>query len=42
VTGRAIDGALQGTRLTAVPATTSFWFGWFDFFPGTELYPAAG
>jgi len=42
VTGRATAGALQGTSLTPVPATTSFWFGWFDFFPGTELYPPAG
>jgi hypothetical protein len=42
VTGRAIDGALKGTSLSAVPGTTSFWFGWFDFFPGTELYPATG
>ena len=42
VTGRAIDGALKGTSLSAVPATTSFWFGWFDFFPETELYPAVG
>ena len=42
VTGRAIDGALKGTSPSAVPAITSFWFGWFDFFPGTELYPAVG
>ncbi len=38
VTGTASAGPLAGQRLTSVPATTSFWFGWFDFFPGTELY----
>lgn len=38
VTGTATAGPLAGRRLTPVPATTSFWFGWFDFFPGTALY----
>ncbi len=38
VTGKASAGPLAGQGLTPVPATTSFWFGWFDFFPGTELY----
>ncbi len=38
VTGNATAGPLTGQHLTAVPATTSFWFGWFDFFPGTALY----
>jgi len=38
VTGMATSGPLAGQRLTPVPATTSFWFGWFDFFPGTALY----
>jgi uncharacterized protein DUF3179 len=38
VTGQAIDGPMAGHNLTPVPATTSFWFGWFDFFPGTALY----
>jgi hypothetical protein len=38
VTGKAIAGPLAGQSLTPVPATTSFWFGWFDFFPGTALY----
>jgi len=38
VTGKAIAGPLAGQSLTPVPATTSFWFGWFDFFPGTVLY----
>ena len=38
VTGAATAGPLTGQRLTPMPATTSFWFGWFDFFPGTALY----
>jgi len=38
VTGKATAGPLAGQHLTPVPATTSFWFGWFDFFPGTALY----
>jgi len=38
VTGRATSGPLLGKSLTPVPATDSFWFGWFDFFPGTLLY----
>jgi len=37
VTGKATAGPRAGQRLTPVPATTSFWFGWFDFFPGTAL-----
>ena len=38
VTGVATAGPLAGQRLTPVSATTSFWFGWFDFYPGTALY----
>jgi len=38
VTGTATGGPLAGTTLTPVAATDSFWFGWFDFFPGTDLY----
>ena len=38
ITGKATAGPLADQRLTPVPATTSFWFGWFDFFPGTALY----
>ena len=38
ITGWATAGPLTGQSLTPVPATTSFWFGWFDFFPGTALY----
>ncbi len=38
VSGQATGGSLAGSALTKVPSTTSFWFGWYDFFPGTELY----
>ena len=38
ITGRAVAGSMAGQSLTPVPATTSFWFGWLDFFPGTALY----
>ena len=38
VTGTATAGQLTGQHLTPVSATVSFWFGWFDFFPGTALY----
>ncbi len=38
VAGRAISGPLEGAALTPLPATNSFWFGWFDFFPGTALF----
>ncbi len=38
VSGAASSGPLAGQRLAPVPATTGFWFGWFDFFPGTALY----
>ena len=36
--GQATAGVLSGTSLTQVTATDAFWFGWFDFYPGTELY----
>ena len=37
-TGRALDGPLAGNVLSRVKSTSSFWFGWKDFFPGTEVY----
>jgi len=42
LTGKAICGALMGSSLTPIDATTSFWFGWFDFFPETALYTGQG
>ncbi len=38
VTGAATLGPLAGQSLPPMAATTSFWFGWIDFFPGTALY----
>jgi len=37
-TGEAIDGPLTGVFLTPVKHTTSFWFGWKDWYPETEIY----
>lgn len=36
--GRAIEGPLAGKRLEDVISTVSFWFGWKDFYPHTEVY----
>ncbi len=36
--GEATGGSLSGTTLEDVPITYSFWFGWSDFYPGTEVY----
>ena len=38
LSGLALDGQLAGQRLTAIPATPSFWFGWKDHFPNTVIY----
>jgi len=38
--GVAFEGPLAGERLTPMPATTAFWFGWKDFYPDTLLYTA--
>ncbi|MCH7712931.1 MAG: DUF3179 domain-containing protein [Chloroflexi bacterium] len=38
MTGRAIDGELEGAVLTRLPSHYSFWFAWSDFHPDTELY----
>jgi hypothetical protein len=42
LTGKAVSGALMNSSLTPIDATTSFWFGWFDFFPETALYTGRG
>ena len=36
--GKAIHGQLKGRKLEPVPVTPSFWFGWVDHYPDTELY----
>jgi hypothetical protein len=38
LTGEAIAGPLRGNVLQRIPATTSFWFGWRDFFPRTTVF----
>jgi hypothetical protein len=38
LTGEATAGPLRGTVLQRIPATTSFWFGWRDFFPRTTVF----
>jgi hypothetical protein len=42
---RAEEEALiseRGTRLPRLPGHRAYWFGWYAFFPGTELYQASG
>ncbi len=41
-TGMAIEGPLQGTVLERAPSHYAFWFGWTDYYPGTELYEDVG
>ena len=41
-TGEAISGPLEGKMLTRVKSTASFWFGWKDWFPDTEVYGQLG
>ena len=38
LTGKAIDGPLKDTQLTARPVTPSFWFGWVDHYPNTAIF----
>ena len=38
LTGEATAGPLRGAILQRIPATTSFWFGWRDFFPRTTVF----
>jgi hypothetical protein len=38
VTGRAVEGPLEGTSLERLPSHYSFWFAWGDFHPDTELF----
>ncbi len=41
LTGEALAGQLVGNVLARVKSTRSFWFGWKDFFPATEVYGVA-
>lgn len=38
LTGVATDGPLAGKGLERIPSTSSFWFGWKDWHPGTLVY----
>jgi hypothetical protein len=40
--GRAVAGALSGTRLERVTAYPAFWFGWLGYFPATGIWQAQG
>ncbi len=37
-TGQASEGELAGTRLSAIPSITLFWFAWADYNPDTRIY----
>jgi uncharacterized protein DUF3179 len=38
LSGKAMTGSDAGMELEQVPITYSFWFGWVDFYPNTEVY----
>ncbi len=38
ITGTTLEGPLKGKRLESLPITPSFWFGWVDHYPDTELF----
>lgn len=38
LSGAVIDGRMKGKKLEALPTTPSFWFGWVDHYPDTELF----
>jgi hypothetical protein len=38
LSGRALQGPSKGRKLDPLPATPSFWFGWVDHYPRTELF----
>ena len=38
--GRAVEGPLQGERLTQLPAYYSMWFAWSTYWPQTTVWPA--
>ena len=38
LTGEALEGSLVGNTLTRVKSTASFWFGWNDWYPDSEIY----
>ena len=40
--GDAFAGTLAGETLTRIKSTSSFWFGWKDWFPNTTVYGLDG
>ena len=38
LTATAIRGPLTGRKLEPLPSTPSFWFGWVDHYPDTQLF----
>lgn len=38
LTGEAIAGPLGGSTLTRIKGTSSFWFGWKDWYPNTRVF----
>jgi hypothetical protein len=42
MTGLALEGPLAGKSLNRVRSTSSFWFGWKDWYPETRVYGAEG
>jgi hypothetical protein len=38
LTGTASQGPLKDKKLEAIPMTPSFWFGWVDHYPNSELF----
>jgi Protein of unknown function (DUF3179) len=37
-TGRAVSGPLRGLTLAGLPAVSSYWFAWRDFYPRTTVW----
>ena len=38
LTGEALEGPLAGEILLRIKSTSSFWFGWKDWYPDTRVY----
>ncbi len=42
LTGKALEGPLVGEQLNRLKSTSSFWFGWKDWYPETRVYGIEG
>jgi hypothetical protein len=38
LTGEALSGPFTGNTLSRIKSTSSFWFGWKDWYPESEIY----